>query len=87
MSQVKPVPVLIIGDLVGSRTVADRSGLHHRLSAALETANARWGSDLRITVGDEFQGTVPSLGAATTIALDLRLTLLPDHDLRHGIGR
>ena len=88
MPEVKvPSQVVVIGDLVGSRTVADRPGLHRELAAALDTANQRWGTDLRITVGDEFQGTVPTLGAATAIALDLRMRLLPAHDLRHGIGR
>ncbi|WP_148613016.1 SatD family protein [Nocardioides rubriscoriae] len=80
-------PVVVIGDLVGSRVVADRAGLHHVLAGALSAVNDRWGTDLRITVGDEFQGTVPSLGAATSITLALRLALLPDHDLRCGIGR
>ena len=65
--------MVVIGDLVGSRTVADRAGLHRRLDAALQHANRRWGTDLRITVGDEFQGAVPTLGAAVTIALALRL--------------
>ena len=38
-------------------------------------------------MGDEYQGTVPTVGAATAIALALRLALLPVHDVRHGIGR
>ncbi len=80
-------PVVVIGDLVGSRVVADRAGLHRRLADALGTVNDRWGTDLRITVGDEFQGTVPSVGAATSLTLALRLALLPEHDLRCGIGR
>lgn len=87
MVEVKPAPVVVIGDVVGSRTSADRSVLHHTLTAALDAVNARWHTDLRVTVGDEYQGTAPSLGVATSITLALRLALLPTHDLRHGIGR
>ncbi len=79
--------IVLIGDLVDSRTVADRSALHRTLSAALHDVNDRWGTDLRITVGDEYQGTAPSLGAAIAIALTMRLSLLPEHDVRHGIAR
>lgn len=79
--------VVLIGDLVGSRGVTDRRGLHRRLTAALEEVNRRWSTDLRITAGDEYQGTAPSLGAASAIALTLRLSLLPSHDVRHGIAR
>jgi hypothetical protein len=86
MASVNP-SVLVIGDVVGSRTVADRAALHRRLTGALAEVNGRWGTDLRITVGDEYQGTVPTLGAATTVALALRLALLPAYDVRHGIGR
>lgn len=88
MREVKQsAPVVVIGDLVGSRTAADRAALHRILAEALVRVNERWGTDLRITVGDEFQGTVPSVGAASAIALALRLALLPAHDLRVGIGR
>lgn len=82
-----PGPVVVIGDLIGSRVVGDRSGLHRSLAAALAQVNDRWGTDLRITVGDEYQGTVPSLGAATAITLAVRLALLPTYDVRHGIAR
>lgn len=88
MSEVKQPPsVVVIGDVVRSRTAADRPALHTSVSAALAVVNDRWGTDLRITVGDEYQGTVPSVGAATMVVLTLRLALLPAHDVRHGIGR
>lgn len=77
---------MVIGDVVGSRRTPDRVGLHGRLRAALEAINARHGSDLRITVGDEYQGHFPSLGAALAGVWRLRLELLPDADVRHGIG-
>lgn len=82
-----PSSVVVIGDVVRSRAAADRPDLHRRLSDALADVNHRWGTDLRITVGDEYQGTAPAVGVATAITLALRLALLPDHDLRHGIGR
>jgi DNA-binding transcriptional LysR family regulator len=79
--------VRIIGDVVGSRVVEDRVGLHERLSEVLARANDRWAADLRITVGDEYQGTVDTLGAALAASLALRVALLPEHDVRHGLGR
>lgn len=83
----KHEPVVVIGDLIGSRTVRDRARLHRRLADVLTEVNHGWGTDLRITVGDEYQGTVGSLGAACAITLRVRLALLPDSDVRHGIAR
>jgi hypothetical protein len=80
-------PVVVIGDVVASRSAPDRRALHDRLSSVLVAVNDRWRSDLRITVGDEYQGTLPTLGAATAVVLVLRVALLPEHDLRHGIAR
>ena len=78
----------LIGDVVRSRTVTDRRDLHRRLRAVLGTANQRLAppGELRITVGDEFQGDFGSVGQACAAALWLRLELLPDVDLRQGIG-
>jgi hypothetical protein len=87
MAEVKPEPVVVIGDVVGSRRSGDRSRLHDLLSTALAEVNRRWDADLRITVGDEYQGALPSIGAATAAVLALRVALLPEHDVRHGIGR
>ncbi|CAB4723018.1 MAG: hypothetical protein F2667_11065 [Actinobacteria bacterium] len=78
--------VTLIGDVVASREAIDRLDLHQALQQALREVNAHYETDLRITVGDEYQGAVPSLGLATRIALDLRLALLPTYDVRHGIG-
>ena len=41
---------------------------------------------LRIGTGDEFQGIFGSLGAALAATLRLRMALLPDVDVRQGIG-
>lgn len=77
---------VVIGDVVASRRHPDRAALHRRLVAVLDDANRRHGTDLRLTVGDEYQGTAPSLGVACALTLDLRLALLPEADVRHGIG-
>ncbi len=78
----------LIGDLVGSRRTVDRSGAHERLGEALAGINEEYRPPvpLRITVGDEYQGIFGSLGAAVAATLRLRLALLPDIDVRQGIG-
>ncbi|TIC88946.1 winged helix-turn-helix transcriptional regulator [Nocardioides sp. GY 10113] len=78
----------MIGDVIDSRSAVDRTALHRRVAAALETANGRYAplAPLRITVGDEYQGRFASVGDALRASLDLRLALLPDHDVRHGVG-
>lgn len=77
---------VVLGDVVGSRQAADRRALHQSLSAVLGTANERFGTDLRITVGDEYQGHCDSLGTALALTWWVRLHLLPGIDVRHGIG-
>lgn len=85
----------LIGDLVASREVADRRGLHHRLTEALAAAADALRDDLvaqaplQITVGDEFQGGFRTIGAALHAALLIRTDLRigqPDADLRCGIS-
>lgn len=78
----------VIGDLVGSRVARDRAGLHARLSTLLDETNEELDPvvPLRITAGDEFQGCFADVGAALRATLRLRLGLLPDADLRHGVG-
>ena len=41
---------------------------------------------LAFTVGDEFQGSYPSVGGAIDAALTIRLAVAPDIDVRFGIG-
>jgi DNA-binding transcriptional LysR family regulator len=78
----------LIGDVVASRRARDRAGLHQRVVALLDHVNRTCAptTPLRITVGDEFQGTFSSVGQALQASLRLRLGLLPDHDVRHGLG-
>lgn len=78
----------VIGDVVGSRTSADRRVLHRRLVAVLASANSVLSPvvPLRITVGDEYQGCFADLGSALHASLWLRLHLSPEADVRHGLG-
>ncbi len=76
----------LIGDVVDSRSAADRRALHRDLTKALR-ANATGATDApAMTVGDEFQATYPSVGEAIAAAWALRLALAPDIDVRFGIG-
>ena len=78
----------LIGDVVASRRAGNRAGLHERLMGLLDHVNRTCGptTPLRITVGDEFQGTFGSVGQALQASLRLRVGMLPDHDVRHGLG-
>lgn len=78
----------LIGDVVGSRDVADRVDLHARLVAAIGAVNEQLAPvvPLRITVGDEYQGGFATVGEALAAALRVRLVVMPEFDLRHGIG-
>lgn len=87
MTDLKPVATLI-GDVVGSRDVTDRAALHERLVAVVDQVNDQFAPvvPIRITVGDEYQGVFATVGEALVAALRLRLLVLPEFDLRHGIG-
>lgn len=78
----------IIGDLVGSRSVADRAAVQQSLNQALESVNRAVAvqQDFQPTVGDEYQGACASLHDAVLAALLVRLSLLPEVDVRCGIG-
>lgn len=76
----------LIGDVVGSRRATDRSELHRVVTSALRRVAAGAIDPPAFTVGDEFQGSYPSVGAAIDAALSLRLAVAPDIDVRFGIG-
>jgi SatD family protein len=76
----------LIGDVVGSRTVADRAGAHRLLNKALRGVAKDAADPPAFTVGDEFQGAFASVGLAIAAALSLRLAVAPDIDVRFGIG-
>src|SRR5690606_11663110 len=94
MTEMKPqaheLCATIVADLVSSRTSADRQGLHSAFRQAMEAVNADPDSglvdELRITVGDEFQGRFASVGAALAATLRLWLDLSPVGDIRFGVG-
>ena len=91
MSEMKLLPsstlkATLIGDVVGSRRVADRSGEHHALNSALRDVAANAIDPPAFTVGDEFQGSYLTVGAAINAALSLRLAVAPGIDVRFGIG-
>ncbi len=67
-------------DVVASRRATDRGALHRHLGAALGDAG------FAFTVGDEFQGTHPSVGGAIDAALTVRLAVAPGIDIRFGIA-
>ncbi|MBC9957191.1 SatD family protein [Yimella sp. cx-51] len=89
-SEAPPAAVVaaLIADVIGSRNTPDRRTLHDRLVAVLDDHNktTELVSPLRLQVGDEFQGSYPTVGAALDAALRLRLLLLPEAELRFGIG-
>jgi len=80
---------VVLGDLVGSRGAPNRRALHRAVEQALLSVNAAVPAvtQLRVTVGDEFQGAYATLGAAIDAALRVRLELVPASDVRVGIGR
>ena len=79
----------LIGDLIGSRTSADRRALHARFEHALAEVNAVFSppTPMRMQIGDEYQGVFATLGDALSASLLVRLALRPGGDIRHGIGR
>jgi SatD family (SatD) len=76
----------LIGDVVGSRQVTDRRAQHRTLNRALRDIASEAIDAPAFTVGDEFQGSYPSVGAAIDAALALRLAVAPAIDVRFGIG-
>ncbi len=76
----------VIGDVVGSRHASDRSALHRAVSGALARVADGAVDPPTFTVGDEFQGSYHTVGAAIEAAFWLRLILAPEIDVRFGIG-
>jgi SatD family (SatD) len=80
------VRATLIGDVVGSRTVADRAGAHRLMNRALNDVADDAIDPPAFTVGDEFQGAFTRVGLAIDAALSLRLAVAPEIDVRFGIG-
>jgi hypothetical protein len=91
MSVVKPIAssiprATVIGDIVGSRRFADRAAAHRALNDALREVSVGAIDPPAFTVGDEFQGSYPTVGRAIDAVLSLRLAVAPGIDIRFGIG-
>ncbi len=85
----KPEPVaLVIGDLVASRRSGDRTALHASLTHALAEVNdlVAHVRPLKVSAGDEYQGVYATVGDALAATLLVRARLLPEADVRHGVG-
>ncbi|MGH8912129.1 MAG: SatD family protein [Acidimicrobiia bacterium] len=78
--------VALIGDVVGSRQAPDRAALQRLLVETLSEVTTRLGSQLTMTVGDEFQGRYPDLETAMAASMRLHLGLIGAARLRLGIG-
>jgi hypothetical protein len=76
----------LIGDVVGSRRVADRPAVHLALNEALRDVASGAIDPPAFTVGDEFQGSYPTVGAAIDAALSIRLAIATHIDVRFGLG-
>jgi hypothetical protein len=82
-------PVLratLIGDIVGSRHVTDRAAAHRAVNRTLRDTAADAIDPPAFTVGDEFQGSYPTVGGAIDAALALWLAMAPEIDVRFGVG-
>ena len=76
----------LIGDVVDSRGAPDRRQLHQAVLTALHRQPVPAYDAPRLTVGDEFQGVFASVGDAIAAAFEVRLALLPETDVRFGLG-
>lgn len=76
----------LIGDVVDSRHYADRAALHRTVSDALAGVTGGAVRPPAFTVGDEFQGSYRTVGAAIDAALALRLAVGASADIRFGVG-
>ncbi|OOK63302.1 putative sigma-70 region 4 type 2 [Mycobacterium kansasii] len=76
----------MIGDVVGSRRAADRSALHRRTATALQQVADGSIDAPAFTVGDEFQGSYPTVGAAIDAAMRVRFAAHPRSTSVSGSG-
>lgn len=83
-----PLLHCLLGDVVGSRAIVDRARFQRRLAEVLTEVSALLepAQPLEATVGDEFQGAFTTVADASLAALLVRLALLPDADVRCGLG-
>jgi hypothetical protein len=80
---------VIIGDIIGSRELADRTQAQRLIDGAVAKVEADAPGAERVltpTVGDEVQGVYRSLAEALSALTLLRLALPDEVDLRFGVG-
>ena len=81
--------VVIIGDIVDSRNLADREEVQKKFKEALNFINQKYSMSIlakfKITLGDEFQGLLRSRQSILDIITDFELYMLPVR-FRYGIG-
>ncbi len=81
--------IALVGDVVGSKEVADRADLQERLRIGLDEVNDRFkeviAAQFVLTVGDEFQGLLNSPDELAMILGRLRTHAFPAK-LRFGLG-
>lgn len=82
-------PVTVIGDIVGSRRVADQERVLDDVRETLDWVNQHVSGrfSLQPTVGDEFQGAYGRLPDALLATLLISLRLKGTLDVRFGLGR
>lgn len=82
------MPVVVIGDIVGSRKLADRDAAQRALEAAFDRASRELPAiePIAPTTGDEFQGVFATLADALTTLLLVQLALPGEIGCRFGIG-
>ncbi|MDP2480378.1 MAG: SatD family protein [Candidatus Palauibacterales bacterium] len=83
-------PVVVIGDIVESRSLPDRAGVQRRLLEAVDAINAEeaegLAAALRLTTGDEVQAVLADPAAAVELITRLSDALRPV-ELAWGLGR
>lgn len=83
------MPVVVIGDIVRSRALADRDRAQREIEAAFARANQDFPVAVEAiapTTGDEFQGVFAGLEDALTMLLLVQLALPTAVGCRFGIG-
>ncbi len=79
----------VIGDIIRSRNIQDRSGAQNRLKQILEHINNKFdkliASDFMITLGDEFQGLLENPDSVIDIIECIKMKMSPV-SIRFGIG-
>lgn len=81
--------VAIIGDIVGSRKLADRNIIQQKLKKVLGDINDKYSEDIAskftITLGDEFQGLLKNRNSIMKIICDIEMAMT-SIQIRFGIG-